>query len=812
MTAMGELGAVDPPASDAAEDWLPEDFIIDHQFCGVASIRRWVERWRIDRGLPWAVLLPFTRERGTVFGSLMILTGDDAPVVARLVQRLVDATTSSSASELEEVLHSLATLAETERPDEAIPADLFDRLLDTVVVTSISPLLGGDDTPLALYMPTSWAVAGGVRHFLLAPTDRASLAPAGPSVVRDPMLQELDVMLHATNQVVMHLHERTWRPMEESTPQHGEAATWHDRLDLDSIRLAPDISHFGPEHAYEDLLERSPAVHADDLAALYLIGRTGRELRLVAARNAPHAPEFVELDDATSPLAFTIDRNRPRVTNRVVTEPTLHSEIRSHWFGAAAHRGDFSELVVPVATSAMGLNQTVAGALVVQRDSGACVFDVRDLGDLEQLAVRISLRRANLLFSEATDQLAELTGRSMLSSVGPGLRDALPDRWRAIPADLVAARSTLEQAVSLAYQYTPAQRATLYLLNMAQDQLVPVASHGEGTPEVEGEIPVRLSGRKIEGLAAIAHATGADAVLRDVEDHHQVARFGGRVSKKRWAEVGARSGIGIPVTLYDRCVGVLHLQSLRHDAFVATHRYVQAVAQQIGLALLLAQRGAEQRAFAFASGTAVHAHEILKRVTQLQDLGSPAAAKLAKEIETHVDLLRTPDRTATGLSPDPYEVIQACLADVKLTRFAIWQNTPPSVPPIPQLVQLALKTAVREVVKNSKDYLVAAEGRLQVVLRGYETQRGGLPHLVVLVKQAVGQPVSESIVPLLYRVPIEHGSADGRRHFGAFIAGYWLRAVGGDVYLTQNATTPAGDHYVETAIDIPIWTLAPEAK
>jgi len=83
-----------------------------------------------------------------------------------------------------------------------------------------------------------------------------------------------------------------------------------------------------------------------------------------------------------------------------------------------------------------------------------------------------------------------------------------------------------------------------------------------------------------------------------------------------------------------------------------------------------------------------------------------------------------------------------------------------------------------------------------------------MPRLLLDITQAVDDAVPEDIVRKMYRTPIESAAGADRRHFGAFIAGYWMRAVGGDVFLRENRASN-GAFYVSTTLEVPIYTLAP---
>ncbi|MEL6986180.1 MAG: hypothetical protein AAFO29_27375 [Actinomycetota bacterium] len=234
--------------------------------------------------------------------------------------------------------------------------------------------------------------------------------------------------------------------------------------------------------------------------------------------------------------------------------------------------------------------------------------------------------------------------------------------------------------------------------------------------------------------------------------------------------------------------------------------FIQAATQQICLALILAQRAEERRAFAFSSSTALHAHEILKRADQLRTNPDPKVASLGNEIEQLVDVLRSPEG-GQRLPTDPIEALHQAIAEVGVGYYVAWDSDPPELPPFPGSTILAVKRAAVEILKNSKLRMVGS--RIQIRARVIDDLP--IPQLLIQLQHCIEEPLRDELLPLLYRAPIEDpGGRSARRHYGAFTAGYWMRAVGGDVYLWRNQTDSLGRHWIGTAIEVPIFTLSPE--
>lgn len=791
--------------------WSPDRFLADGTYCPSSLIRQRVERYRLEAGRPWVLLLPFSPESGTTsFGSLMF--ADMADDGSGLQAAVVAATDAREAHALADVLRTMAGGGGGPVP----PAD-------AEVLRQIRPLgplrdRGLLDGPVELVRPIVWSSQSGVRFFLLgpAPTAGGSLGSGPDRVVRVSGLDDLQTMLNATRQAVLHQHERARNrslPLREG--RRGAqlvAGAGPGGPSIEDVLPLSASSHYGPAHEFEDLVEEIDALHPSVVAAIYLLDRTGTRLNRVAGRGLPTDAGLVLAAEQPSSIAFVLGDNRPpRVMNRVMTEPVLHSSIRSEWLGLQPTPADFSEVVVPIASTDDGARANVVGALVVQRPTSADdeVFDARDLVFLEQLASRISLRRANLLFDQATRALHDLIDHNMLASVGGAEPDSIDKSWNRLPVDILNARPFLERTVQLVYRFTPVAGIGLALFDTTRRNLVTAIAQGadHGLP-TEPWRPLPSVG----GVAALAvHALrhGAEAEVTNVRAEAGFSPFGGEVDRNGWGPV--RSALALPVTVSDRTMGVILFTASRPEVLVPNRHFLRAATQQICLSVVLAQQVEEHQAFAFASSTAIHAHEILKKVDALRTHPSPEVAKLGDEIEALVDTMRTPATRQAVLTTDPFEAMAQAVAEVGLHHFVRWENERPELPPFPPMTILAVKQAAVEILKNSKLRL-ASDGRSrQIWMSSRVDHWGRLPRLVIEVQHCVEKPVPADLLPWLYRAPIvDAPGRGGRRHYGAFTAGYWMRAVGGDVYPWRAETDRQGRHWFGTAIDIPVLTLAPE--
>ena len=797
--------------NDLGAEWTLRSYIVDGRFCPPNALTGWLDAWRERHHRAWAVLIPFTTgthptSESVVFGSLLLVSHQDQVIAKRTQSAIMTVLNARTTAELERSLQAIHTLWTGKSPmSRRLPQELGTKLRNsTVVRTALKAITPNRRENISIWRPPLNHDGDKQIHIVVL-TGQADNKPI--RVGSSSELEDLAIMLHTTHQVVVHWHER--RPRMAGEIVRRRRASRIESVDSPSQHLfrGTDILANGTEQEYADLfcvVREAGLIGEHGAAALYLRDRDGSSLRLTAQLTAPAAPTRIDLEGGYN-IALAVQRRRPRVVNRVLTESTYHPGNMSSWFGGTPKPSDFSEVIVPIAGGVGDDPGSVAGALIVQRETecDADVFAARDIDDLELLGLHFALRRGNLLFAEVTDRLAELTGRSILLSVSP-LEDPDPSSdWWGVPSDFCQARSTLCAALSLAYKHVNANRAALYLMAWDQQSLVRVAGEGDGPDETAGTISLSKSG---VGLARQAFIDGRIITIED-------GRLRGAVGKsaEEWRTKSIRSALAVPVTLFDRVVGVLVLTSQQRAAFAETLRFVQALAQHMGLVLMLSQRSEEQRGFVISSSTAVHAHEILKRVDGLRRSIDPRARELAIEIQNFVDSGQRPNASNIIPSASPYEILDQVAADVGVSEWVVWDRARESVPPLSPAVALALRRAAHEVLKNSKSHLNFDGSATRVTLRSRVHQRGGMPRLLIDITQSSDEPVPEQIVNKIYRTPIE-GSLDSepldRRHFGAFIAGYWMRAVGGDIYLRDNQPGN-GRVYVGTTLEVPIYTLAP---
>ena len=227
----------------------------------------------------------------------------------------------------------------------------------------------------------------------------------------------------------------------------------------------------------------------------------------------------------------------------------------------------------------------------------------------------------------------------MLASGGANDLDRLDPAWRELPIDLANARPFLQRTLNLVHRHTPCAVAALALLDVTPTHLVRVGEIGDA--HLPARWPRRI--RSSEGLAALgAHAVlrGEDAEGLDTRSAGGLQAFRGTVGRGGWD--GLRSALAWPIRVADRTVGVMLVGSTQPEVLRSLGSFLRAAAQQICLALILAQRVEERRAFAFASSTALHAHEILKRVDQLGRHPDREVRAIGVEIEQLVDALDQP--------------------------------------------------------------------------------------------------------------------------------------------------------------------------
>ncbi|MEL6984891.1 MAG: hypothetical protein AAFO29_20850, partial [Actinomycetota bacterium] len=404
---------------------------------------------------------------------------------------------------------------------------------------ALAPLADRLERPLVLARPPTWSTTFGVHFAVLGP-DLNGAGPPTIELVLDDDLTTLQTMLNGTRQAVLHQHQHgSVRLTRRPGPVTNEAPV----PAIEDYLPDPSTAHFGPGLEFDDLLTEAAARHRGSLTlAVYLIDRRGDRLLRVAGhnvRNGDGAPDLaIDVDTDDSSIALVVQDNRPpQITNRVLSEPFLHGPRTTRWLGTGGQPADFSQVVVPIPGTAASGRSTAVGALVAQCRSGnGRVFGTHDLQYLEQLASRISLRRANLLFSEATRALAELTSHTMLASAGISDPSRLEPAWRQLPIDFANARPFLRRTLQLVHHQTPSIGVALALLDVRQDQLIRTIEVGDGdlVPETWGR---RKPPTGLAGLGTYALQHGQLAEVANVGAKGAFHPFGGLVKSDGWGSI-----------------------------------------------------------------------------------------------------------------------------------------------------------------------------------------------------------------------------------------------------------------------------------
>ena len=327
-----------PAVADSVEQWSLRSFIVDGQFCPPGALRTWVDEWRTAHRARWAVLIPFTVGHptladGVVFGSLLLVTHADEAVAATAQAQLSDLASQLTAAELERAVHRVAGEAMQLSLDLILSDEVTAEFRGTRIVSTLLDALNNEgQSGLTIWHPDPLPSGEKDVRLLVVTPGTGHRVPVIPSADLEP----LALMLHSTNQVVVHWHERR--------PRIAGEAVRRRRIDESTTRV-PDVSAFHPEaalrdnpgHAYEDLFA---VIHEAGLAgsrggaALYLKDRNGAALGLTAQRGAPSALDVVDLSGRSN-LALVVQRRRARVVNFAATEPAQHTAGRSWWQGTS---------------------------------------------------------------------------------------------------------------------------------------------------------------------------------------------------------------------------------------------------------------------------------------------------------------------------------------------------------------------------------------------------------------------------------------------------------------------------------------------
>jgi GAF domain-containing protein len=802
--------------------WHPQDFIVGGRYCDSHHIVDELEDLRRARGAKALVLLAL-RET-TVFRPLLRLAHADR-------ERL---------QELQELLVSRSDLTSVARRG-ASRENLKQSLVAALPLEELG--LEGIETTLLerIEQPTPHP-ASDPRPPLTRPASVVVLAFGGkPSKSEESALDALLLMVNASAPVIAHRELQAQTDLRLSLAE-AETDWYHEsRRPSQSPSLSSRIDTHDPEDENEwhpdnyakRLLRLALEVTHSSVGNLYVAKRDGRSLKLVAQVLNDVAIEELSPADDDKPIGVVervYERGRALIINDVEDYQRMNPDAQYLSVIGDPSLEPYAELAVPIVQGPFassvpppGLPPPAKpiGVLNVERvrptDTRAGDFTPSDLAALQTIAFLYALRRAGSLTMASATSLASLTQQNALAPASDALELLDEPDIADVPVDLMSARKSLSLITGQIYALTRSSSVAIRIVTPDQSRLVRfVAFPQERLRDEHGIIPISAQG----SVNAWVARTGLPCYIPNVTARwgSQFDGLGGvlRVANRQ----RLRSELCLPISVQGRVLGTLNLESAQPsdypDDVVAV---VKAMAEQAGVAIAQARRADEWRLFAIHAEQTRRSHRVLKKVGKfnewlekhdykLSEGAAREARKRADAISAAADPLRRATLAGPTLSGSPQSaraaVEEAMRQSNIAARYLDIRDLPPADLTLPELSSHVLTIALTEVLQNAANH-VSGNTNLPFMVRVRHRceRRGALDYLCLEVTSRVEEALDQETVDLLYRRPV----ARDRTHIGAYVAGSYVRSVGGEIYVAEN-----GPKYFTAALELPVTfaTLTPD--
>jgi putative (di)nucleoside polyphosphate hydrolase len=793
--------------------WHPQDFIVGGRYCDSHHIVDELEDLRQARGAKALVLLAL-RET-TVFRPLLRLAHADHGRLQELQEILVNRA-------------DLTSIARSGAPRENLKQSLLEALpLDELGLSGI------DATLLERLEQPPPHPAGDPRPPLTRPASVVVLAFGGKSSKSEQSaLDALLLMVNASAPVIAHRELQAQTDLRRALAE-AEVA-WHREPSRPAPPLGSrneeahdpeDENEWHPDNYAKRLLQLALDVTHSSVGNLYVARRDGRSLKLITQQPDDAAIEVLGPTvegEPSSVVQRVYARGRALIINDVVDYQRMNPNAKYLSVIEDPSLEPYAELAVPIVQGPFASSvpprgipppAKPIGVLNVERvrptDTRAGDFTASDLAALQTIAFLYALRRAGSLTMASASSLARLTQQNALAPASDALALLDEPDIAGVPVDLMSARKSLSLITGRIYGLTRSSSVAIRVVTPDQCHLVRfVAFPRERLRDEHSVIPISAR----DSVNAWVARTGLPCYIPNVPDRWGT-QFDGldgvlKVANRRTL----RSELCLPIAVQGRVLGTLNLESAQSSDYPDdVSAVVQAMAEQAGVAIAQARRADEWRLFAIHAEQTRRSHLVLKKVGKfnewlekrdykLSQNGAKEARKRAEAISKAADPLRRAATAGATLSGSPKSAREA--VEEALTRSRIGEehldirDLPPADLTLPELSSHVLTIALTEVLQNAANH-VSTKTNLpfMVRVRYRSAMRGALEYLCIEVTSRVEEALESKTVDLLYRRPV----AQDRTHLGAYVAGSYVRSVGGEVYVAEN-----GPKYFTAALELPV--------
>lgn len=771
------VGVLEPKTAQ----WTAADFLLHGRYCERDVIAAAVARLRALTESRLALLIAY---RGPIlFHTLLLLSDVDEERGRHRQAELLAGARWRQPGDVP--LQGLGTGEQNQELLERLRGHPpFEQIADALVGDMKVLYRASDPTTESAAAPTPASI-----HVVL-------VDPKGPvfSKRTEAALDELLVMVNGSAAAVVHGNLKAEELVDQALGRNVGASAGGQSPDPDAD--SADLSRFA-----KSLLQKALELTGSRLGNVYMAARDGKYLELIAHERNAKPRSRIEITDKKSVVSWVYRRNRPMVINNI---PDF---LRDRPGGFIDVAGDFGtpqrELAVPIVqhVPSEGGSDRVIGVVNVEKlkegEFGTNdVYSYRDVTVLRSVAHRIALQRASSLVDQASATLAGLMKRSTSAAEWHEDDDEEGVDPR-IPADAIAAKDIVLEALGGVHRLTQSYSATVRLLSPDRRCLVRFAAF---PPERMRDSPQEIDVENHDSVTAWVGREGEICDLRKVRDRREFRRYPGLRKCLDVKRRKTRSELCVPIIVGGRVVGVMNLESRFRYGYIDSVGIAGAVAEQVGLAIQYARRFHEQAVLSMSTATTANVHELGKLVDRLRKLAPLQEASLAAELnEIGEGIVSCSQSGAVVPELPPVSIrnlVFQALDELQLrSEFTIYQEPPESMV-YAGADALTLRGALAALIDNARDESDADNPGLGIAWR--MSRVGGKEYGTLLIANRIALEPDADDLRNLFRRPLrrEHSS---RVRLGAFTAGALVRSLGGDVFI-EHSKRP----FFIVGVDLPV--------
>lgn len=539
------------------------------------------------------------------------------------------------------------------------------------------------------------------------------------------------------------------------------------------------------------------------LGNLYLSEADSTTLSLVSEVNNANRAVSLSLRGKQTVVTKVHRTAKPLIINDLNEFRRNHPNIDYRWVGARTKAQPYAELAVPIVLPNPGTPEPVVlGVLnvekIIPKDAG--YYSDNDLATLRLLALRFCLWRARLISAIVNKASSHLTPTDH-DGFGAGI--PIPAIQESIPRDYYSVQQHLQEVLRQAYYLTRSKTATIRLLSTDTSHLVRFCAL---PVDAKSDPHRRIAMSRQGSVNAHVARTGKACYIRNVQKSDSFDSYHPLDSTLK-SHKNISSEYCLPIVVRNRLIGTMNLESEYENAYSGEKHFLNAVLEQVRLALEFAQTAAERSILSTTAQLTLNTHEVMKCAVELgKNLpGLPAEIQsslraIEKRLKACTRLPNRPSNATEAQKDRTAQTYWELLKDIIEARnigaiVDIDPRLPDQTETLTGQTLDIVRVAVGEVLANSLIRISRLpEEKIRIGFR--QTVRGGRKISIIKISHLLKYRISKSIIDQVYRVPIAKPDRD---HIGAFLAGSIIRAIGGDITFK----VMGGGLKVLTSIEIP---------